>query len=671
MLFAGLKKNNYYKDMNTAFSESCTNINNSIQTECYDFCYLHLYEYIRPSFFSNFYNQSAADSTGTSNNDFLNSIRKNIIDTIRHEKMFSDITLYRNSDNTVVSAKKSGFLLDSFYSEYDDIRHILNLDDFTAPFFMLIPTSSSEEESASLYYIFPKLKNGIRSNIMSGFAACVINEPSKLFSNSMSNFNTNGVFIVMNETGILYSSTESNYTGDFLTNVIRSDSKADATTKNFTQSYYFLHSTTDESKFRPITYLYYEPHQSIWSFMQPGTDALSVMLYILLLTVYSVTLGIFIALSKYKITPAPSYSLKPLSSPITDQKLLNVLAVAENTQKYFAGILIEVNSTDVDLTSVVSSYLDTFNLTHYINTISDCYVLCVLNYSAESNNLRVISQGLSQSLINSFPSELLFNVYYSVATDSLNTLASDVEFMISCKKYTYIYGFYNTISQKHLIDSEASTAILEQNADSITRQYFIEHKMEDFKNYLSLTKKMAISSHFSFKAIVQFYENVLSSIKSYFTETKIEHPIVNSTDVRDITLFDNLNELISYISEIADFYDNYIVAENSLHNRRIIENIITYIENNIENVTLAATAEHFNITSSHLSRTFKDATGTNFSDFVSEKKLLRAAWLLENETSITIAEISHRMGYNTPAYFSQKFKIRFGITPAAYRKRSN
>lgn len=669
LLFAGLKKNNYYKNMDDAFAESCTNITNTIQTECYDFCFLHLYEYIRPSFFSNFYNQTI---TGTDDdNDFLKNIRKNIIDTLRHEKMFSDIILYRNSDDMVVSAKKSGFLLDSYYSEYDDIRNILKLDDFTKPFFMPISSGTGDDETTSLYYIFPKLKNGIRSQIMTGFAACVVNDPSYLFKNSMSTFNSAGTFIALNETGILYSDKESNYTGDFLAKVIDSGKADTPTTDSFSKDYYFLHSTVDESAFYPITYLYYEPHMSIWNFMSPGTDALSVMLYILLLIIYSFALTIFIALSKYRSTPGTTYSLKPISSPITDQKLIDVLETNTTTEKYFAGILIEINSTLVDLVPIITSYLDTFNLHHYINTFSDSYILCVLNYSEEHNNLRVISQGLSQSLINSLPSGILFNVYYSSVSDNINALVSDIEFIISCKHYTYILGFFNTISQQRLVDSETNPSVLEPRIGFITRQYFIERKMNDFKTYLTDTKNIAISNKFSFKSIIQFYESVIYAIKNYFIETKIDHPLINTSDIRGFSMFDNLNELISYISDIADFYDNYMQNESSFSNRRIIENIITYIENNIESVTLAVTAEHFNITPPHLSRTFKEATGTNFSDFVSEKKLLKAAWLLENESTMTVAEISHRMGYNTPAYFSQKFKIRFGTTPAAYRKRSN
>jgi len=60
--------------------------------------------------------------------------------------------------------------------------------------------------------------------------------------------------------------------------------------------------------------------------------------------------------------------------------------------------------------------------------------------------------------------------------------------------------------------------------------------------------------------------------------------------------------------------------------------------------------------------------GINFSDYVTEKKLIKASELLKDNTDLSIIDIANKLGYNTPSYFSSKFKDRFGVTPGIYKK---
>lgn len=99
-----------------------------------------------------------------------------------------------------------------------------------------------------------------------------------------------------------------------------------------------------------------------------------------------------------------------------------------------------------------------------------------------------------------------------------------------------------------------------------------------------------------------------------------------------------------------------------------MESILKYIDDNIEEVTLSAVADEFHITSAHLSRIFKDNVGINFSEHVTEKKLIKATEYIKENTNLSIVDIANKLGYNTPSYFSSKFKDRFGVTPGAYKK---
>ena len=62
------------------------------------------------------------------------------------------------------------------------------------------------------------------------------------------------------------------------------------------------------------------------------------------------------------------------------------------------------------------------------------------------------------------------------------------------------------------------------------------------------------------------------------------------------------------------------------------------------------------------------ASNNTSSDFVKEIRMNRAADLL-SDTSLSIGEIAHRLGYKNQGKFSSAFKQRQGIGPFEYRKR--
>jgi AraC-like DNA-binding protein len=45
--------------------------------------------------------------------------------------------------------------------------------------------------------------------------------------------------------------------------------------------------------------------------------------------------------------------------------------------------------------------------------------------------------------------------------------------------------------------------------------------------------------------------------------------------------------------------------------------------------------------------------------------------MLTNETELNISDITYRLGFSTPRYFSKCFKELFGLSPLHYRKANN
>lgn len=72
-------------------------------------------------------------------------------------------------------------------------------------------------------------------------------------------------------------------------------------------------------------------------------------------------------------------------------------------------------------------------------------------------------------------------------------------------------------------------------------------------------------------------------------------------------------------------------------------------------------------TPNYLAARFKEETGQSVKDYITEQKIEAARLLLRNST-LDISEISERLNFTNPSYFSAIFKKRMGHTPTEYRE---
>ena len=68
-----------------------------------------------------------------------------------------------------------------------------------------------------------------------------------------------------------------------------------------------------------------------------------------------------------------------------------------------------------------------------------------------------------------------------------------------------------------------------------------------------------------------------------------------------------------------------------------------------------------------LSCKFKEETGENFIEYLTEIRLRSARELLQN-SQYSIKEICAQSGYSDPNYFSRIFKKYEGVTPSEFRE---
>lgn len=97
--------------------------------------------------------------------------------------------------------------------------------------------------------------------------------------------------------------------------------------------------------------------------------------------------------------------------------------------------------------------------------------------------------------------------------------------------------------------------------------------------------------------------------------------------------------------------------------------IINYMFENYQTVTMRSLADHFHFNESYMSRMFSKELDQPFSHMLKEFKLRQAAALLL-DTNLRLDDICDRIGYKDTSQFIRSFKKLYGITPAKYRKQN-
>lgn len=127
-----------------------------------------------------------------------------------------------------------------------------------------------------------------------------------------------------------------------------------------------------------------------------------------------------------------------------------------------------------------------------------------------------------------------------------------------------------------------------------------------------------------------------------------------------------LGELIKIFAENK----NESIVPRVCESENKILTIIAYInEHYNSNISLESLAKVFYLNPSYLSRSFKEATGIGFKEYLTSVRLKEASLLLKN-TNFNVSEICEQVGFSSQNHFCKTFKQAFGMSPLKFRKYS-
>lgn len=100
---------------------------------------------------------------------------------------------------------------------------------------------------------------------------------------------------------------------------------------------------------------------------------------------------------------------------------------------------------------------------------------------------------------------------------------------------------------------------------------------------------------------------------------------------------------------------------------QFIATALQYVHDHyMESISMAEVAQLCYHSPEYFSRKFKEEVGENFNAYLTFYRMDRAQELLHN-TNLRVSEISEKVGYETPAYFSKIYKEHKGKTPEQER----
>ena len=150
------------------------------------------------------------------------------------------------------------------------------------------------------------------------------------------------------------------------------------------------------------------------------------------------------------------------------------------------------------------------------------------------------------------------------------------------------------------------------------------------------------------------------------------HPIyldrVSSSFAQSIEQLGSTADCGSLISEMFKSYCRLVRKHSMKEYSPIVQKTIVIIESDLSsNLTLSSLAARQNLSAGYLSNIFSKETGKTVTEYIREKRIKHAAFLLRT-THLQIQTVALHCGIMDVQYFSKVFKKLMGKTPKEYRE---
>lgn len=239
-------------------------------------------------------------------------------------------------------------------------------------------------------------------------------------------------------------------------------------------------------------------------------------------------------------------------------------------------------------------------------------------------------------------------------------------------------GLQNGISGIELINAEGFEDNFKRYEEFMTLEKNFLHHLEQFdKEYAQKTVRQLIDIlseeiKKEGRVVFKYYLSTLYSIiarelikKQHSTEKAVGY---NATAYMIIETKLGENNAINIADELIELYFFMLVDKRpQTHMHTTVNKVLEHIDQEVEKLLLVEEiANQFNVSTSHLSRIFRENTGITLVEYINIRKVEESQYYLRFSNH-KIADISDRFHFCNQSYFTRIFKKYTGQTPKRFR----
>ncbi len=615
------------------------------------------------------------DTHGGEQTEQLRALQSRLVNMARTREFPGRLLLYRASDAAVITTFSEEIFLTKDHPASAFLSSPALLQDPYAARFL----STGEN---SLFYYCPKypvrLVNGL-----SDCALLILDNPETLFGDGLRKLFPAGTFCILCDNAPVASTGGGDLTAKDIAAVFAQSHPSDRffTCKGKSIGKYRFYSYP--SSCSNLLFFYYEPARQAW-----GAKQLPLLFFAscyVILFIIATILGLEQLRScRLSLQNEESSQAKKAPSQAVSMPVLTTAKYPPHLQKYdfssphFSGCVIEYRAETFRLLTIAEQdkvlaacdrYLSDSYISYQLEPYASCLICC---FNFNEYNTRTLTNALRQILASRFE-DILFNFYDTSVFFSLAEVRAELTFLQDIMMHSAVWGFGKHYGSTYLKQcSNADETVVGGDALFTLHSCLRKNDFDGALAYLE-EKRSFITDYIKEElplspvGVYNLVNDTFSSVRLFFEEKNYHCPsLPEATDDLLLTCGGARGALKRLSAAVAAYRDENTPSASS-YEQDLIQSVLQYIGENLATVTLSLAAEHFHVSSAHLSRLFKKNMGKNFSEYVSDQKMEKASHLLM-ESSLSVADISARLGYSTPSYFLARFKDAYGTTPSAYRK---
>jgi two-component system response regulator YesN len=271
----------------------------------------------------------------------------------------------------------------------------------------------------------------------------------------------------------------------------------------------------------------------------------------------------------------------------------------------------------------------------------------------------------------------IFSVSFSAGISSLYSNINDIKFAfneaISACQYSVVEGY--------------DKLILSTDMEAIAPMYLdrLENLRYEISNCIRTQDSSVVGEKLKFYFdTIRFCKCSIDEVKSQLLLLvmaiyKVYNNSVNNVDqkievdyslMQDIFMLSDIREIEQRIVDLMIYMTKTLRRMRESFKSSVVEEALDIIHSRymISNLDSKQISTALNVSASYFSKLFKQITQKTFVEYLTECRMTEAKKLLRT-SDMKVYEISVKVGYDDPQYFSYNFRKHVGTTPSSYRKK--